>query len=181
MGKARVRLIPNFFPKKRTCAKKFAFFSCVPASIIFLKERTNLSRDATTIGNSFYPQFHITMSCLSPYIDYDWWSNDHLPPLLEVEAIGGRGSEVNFLCEIHMKVPITGVLALFTECQNSALSGKYGSFNFWASILCSKIWWKIATKISFLRLLNEKYSHLSPSNSYNIESQIDLQYLTYFW
>ena len=47
----------------------------------------------------------------------------------------GRGSGVKFSCEAHIKLPIAGVSALFTECQNFARSGKYGSFNFHASIL----------------------------------------------
>ena len=37
--------------------------------------------------------------------------------LLTVKAIGGKGSGINFSCESHIKVLITGVSALFTECQ----------------------------------------------------------------
>ena len=49
------------------------------------------------------------------------------------KVIGGLG--VNFSNEAHIKVPIAGVSVLFTECQYFARSGKYGSFNFLATIL----------------------------------------------
>ena len=81
--------------------------------------------------------------------------------------LGNREVKGQFFMWSSYKVPITtGVSALFTECQNSCPSGKYGSFNFRASILFySKIWWKIASEISFLWQLNEKYIHLRPKNS----------------
>ena len=42
----------------------------------------------------------------------------------------GVGMGVNFSCEARIKVPIAGMSALFTDCQNFAWSRKYDSFNF---------------------------------------------------